>query len=102
MPYDGVFERCAVARWIEQIDGDAVRTGRNRAFQNLVLLNDIGLLRRTVFDLDLRTGLRLNGSGSLLGTVIHLVKPRMDDLRHDDKTIAVLLRRTRRSVLREG
>jgi hypothetical protein len=50
---------------------------------SLVLLHDVGLLRRAVFDLDLRASLRLDCGSRLLGAIIHLVEPRMCDLRDD-------------------
>ena len=43
--FKGLLKRRAIARRVEQVDGDAIRMGGNRRLEDLVLLDDVGLLR---------------------------------------------------------
>src|SRR5690606_7220385 len=95
------FKRRTVARRIKQIECKTIRTGGKRAVDNLVLLNNVCALGCRVDDFNIGAGLCLECSSGLLCALIHLVKPGMNNLWHDDETIAVFFNSTR-SVLRHG
>ncbi len=96
------FKRCAVARRVEQIERKTIRARRKCAVDDLVLLNNVCALWCGVDDFNVRAGLSLQCGSCLLGTVIHLVKPGMDDLWNDHEAIAVLLHRTWRILRHSG
>jgi hypothetical protein len=84
-----LFHDRLVRRRVKKVDGDAVRMGGDHLLEDLVLLDDVGLLRRQVVDLDVDVGGLLQIGGRIVGAVMHQVEPRMDDLRHDHEPIVL-------------